>query len=233
MTQKTGRLPGLTSEAADRLVQIGASGPNFENGRTRVIFLDPSTDDPVSGVGIAYEVTMDGPELEEFTVRRAGPDAPRLTRRLVRDAPVDAIAERARQLQRSEAVLALDQYMIERLEGVPIRQQDGTEVVLQMPGVHKHLRTAWSDFKRPGRRGRPDIEYALIAAEYVDEVFRNGGLGAAKRVAEAHDLSPATIRNLLYEATRRGFKTPAAPGMAGGKLTGKAIELLCEMNATP
>jgi len=227
VTQKTGR---LTSAEVGRLTHLGGSGPHFDTGRVTVNYLDPSSDDPVAGHGTHYSVTLDGPELVEFTMRRPTEASPRLTRRLVRDAPVDAIAELARRESMSDGQAAMNQYLLD-LEGIPFTQQDGSVVPFRMDGVRRFANTAWSEFKRPGRAGRPDVEYAALAAEYIQECREHGGRGAAISVADRHGLSPATMRNLLHEATRRGLKTKAAPGMAGGDLTQKAIDLLSQSTA--
>ena len=224
VTQKRGK---LTAESVDGLQSVVRS-ISFETGRSPTTYLDSSTDDPVAGVGIHYVVTLDGAELEEFTVRRSGVDAPRLTRRLLRDAPVDSIAERARRELRSESSQALSEYMLDNLEGIPVTQQDGSVLPFRMQGIRKHVGTDWTGFKRPGKAGRPDIEYAEIAESYVQECEENGGNGAAKRVAASKHLNQKTVLNLLNEAVRRGLKTPAPPGKAGGQLTLKAIGLLRE-----
>jgi hypothetical protein len=209
--QLTGRLVG-------RLKNLTTS-TSYETGRAIVTYLDET--------GIVYEVTLDGVELEQFTMRRYDASSPRLTRRLVHAAPVDAIAAIAR--KELAASVAVSQYVLDNREGVPITRQDGTTTPFDMPGLRKFVQTVWSDFKRPGRAGRSDVDYALLAREYVDEVRERGGLGAAKRVSASHNLSVSQIRNVLYEAQRRGLKTPAARGMAGGQLTEKALRLLAEV----
>jgi hypothetical protein len=216
VTQKTEQ---LTSQRVGRLKPLSTS-TGYESGIATSSYLDESA----PGAGIVYEVTLDGTELEQFAVRRYSATSPRLTRRLVRDAPVDAIAVLARHAL-AEAV-GVSQYMLDHLEGVQLTRQDGSTAPLEMPGLHKFVAVEWGDFKRPGRAGRSDLEYASLAREYADEVRLAGGRGAAKRVAERHYLSVSQVRNLLYEAKRRKLKTGAAPGVAGGKLTEKALALL-------
>ena len=216
VTQKTEQ---LTSQGVGRLKPL-ATSTSYKSGISTIGYLDETT----PGAGIVYEVTLDGTELEQFTVRRYNAMSPRLTRRLVRDAPVDAIAVLARRALADAKDVS--QYMLDLLEGVPLTRQDGSTAPFEMPGLHKFAAVRWSDFKRPGRAGRSDLEYASLAREYVDETRVAGGRGAARRVANRHNLSVSQVRNLLYEAKRRKLKTGAAPGVAGGKLTEKALALL-------
>lgn len=78
---------------------------------------------------------------------------------------------------------------------------------------------------RPGRRGRGDVAYAAVAATYV------GSLGAGRAVqltASELGYSPSQVRNLLYEARRRGLLTDSPAGREGGELTDKARALLAD-----
>jgi hypothetical protein len=78
--------------------------------------------------------------------------------------------------------------------------------------------------RRPGRRGRPDREYAEIAALYVDTI---GSGTEALDVAKKLGYSAEQVKGFLYQARRRGLLTWApSKGKAGGQLTPKAIELL-------
>jgi hypothetical protein len=79
--------------------------------------------------------------------------------------------------------------------------------------------------QRPGRRGRPDVEYARLAALYV-ALHEEGNPAPVEALAESLHLSPAQVRNLLYEARRRNLRTKSAPGRAGGTLTDPALRLL-------
>jgi hypothetical protein len=69
-----------------------------------------------------------------------------------------------------------------------------------------------------------DLFFAQWAARYVNEQQR--GHKPVVVLAEAHCLSPATIRNYLQQARDRGLLTEAPPGRAGGDLTDKARDLL-------
>ena len=81
------------------------------------------------------------------------------------------------------------------------------------------------DIRRPGRRGRPDLEYADLAREYV-ELVASEPAKPLEALAERRYLSPSQVRNLLYESRRRGILTAAPPGRPGGMLTAKAMKLL-------
>jgi hypothetical protein len=78
--------------------------------------------------------------------------------------------------------------------------------------------------KRPGRAGKPDIHYALVAAEYVRHLGEPKPLA---RLAKELPLEASQVRSILYEARRRGLLTdPTVPGRAGGELTPKALDIL-------
>jgi len=77
--------------------------------------------------------------------------------------------------------------------------------------------------KRPGRRGRPPMFWAQVAADYCSR------LGSGREVADMAEervMSKARVSNLVYEARLRGMLTAAPPGRAGGDLTPAAIALL-------
>lgn len=79
------------------------------------------------------------------------------------------------------------------------------------------------DLKRPGRAGRPDIEYAQVAARYI---ARLGSGTPLKDLARELHYSESQVRSLLNEARRKELLTKAPPGTAGGSLTEKAEQLL-------
>jgi hypothetical protein len=81
------------------------------------------------------------------------------------------------------------------------------------------------DIRRPGRRGRPDLEYAELALDYV-KWLDTPDSGSLDKFAKTKFLSASQIRNLLYEARRRGLLTEAPAGRSGGMLTNKALALL-------
>lgn len=218
----------LKAQSVGRLVNVGTSS-NYETGQVNVTYLDPSTKNPVAGHGIHYGVTLDGAELIEFVVRRASAESPRLTRRLIHGAPVEAIADRAKAEVRSAQFAAMNQWMLDTFEGVPLMRQDGTVAPFSMPGVRKLAQTAWGDFKRPGRAGRNEIEYAVLAAEYVELVNEGHGRNVNKILGERHHLSASQVTNLIRRATELDLKDkPPIPGRAGGELTQKAMDLLSE-----
>ena len=82
--------------------------------------------------------------------------------------------------------------------------------------------------RRRGRKGHGDLFYAQVARDYVAAV-EAGSSSPATDVARRRRLGangPARIRDLLHEARRRGFLTPApVRGRRGGDLTpqGRAI----------
>jgi len=52
-------------------------------------------------------------------------------------------------------------------------------------------------------------------------------------LSEKLHLSASQVRNLLYEARRRGLLTKASRGSAGGTLTEKALKLLRDASPPP
>lgn len=77
---------------------------------------------------------------------------------------------------------------------------------------------------RSGRRGKPDDAYLDLVLAYVRLVDGGERAPIPRLAAEAH-MAPATIRNLLHAARRRGLLI-GSPGVTGGALTQKALDLL-------
>ncbi len=78
----------------------------------------------------------------------------------------------------------------------------------------------------PGRRGRDDLEYALLAAKYVAWVARSRT--PMRDLAAAEYMSVKTLKNKVTEARYRELLTRSGRGTAGGELTEKARRLLRE-----
>jgi hypothetical protein len=89
---------------------------------------------------------------------------------------------------------------------------------------------------KPGRKGRPDVEYARIAAiaeaVYMDpnKAFRSPNAEIARRLRTLAGVEFATsqIRDLLKRARERGILSPTVPGKASGHLTEYGRRLLEE-----
>ena len=79
--------------------------------------------------------------------------------------------------------------------------------------------------KRPGRRGRSDLDYARLAYEY-EQVFMEGSTTPVIELAKRLKLSRSRVRDLLHEARRRELLSRKGEGQAGGTLTEKAKALL-------
>ncbi len=87
--------------------------------------------------------------------------------------------------------------------------------------------------RRPGRRGRDDNFYAVIASFYVEAVARRSAQpvkDAATTLSEAWGATytDTYVRDLLNEARRRELLTRPPRGRAGGELTEKARKLLID-----
>jgi hypothetical protein len=132
-------------------------------------------------------------------------DAPAITSRRVRELPVGALHLAAQAAARQAG----------RLLGATVDAPD-------WPAVFRAER-------RPGRRGRPDVFYAGLSAEYV------GLLDTTRPVAtmaERRGISASQVRNLLAEARRRDLLTHPGQGRARGALTDRAVALLRKTNNT-
>ena len=105
---------------------------------------------------------------------------------------------------------------------------------LQAPWLRYQLQrdgnTYWSDpflaMPKPGRRGRPDIDYAVWADRYVDANRRSGGKPMPYLTERFPGYSTDSLRAILNKARRRGLLSAAESGKAGGHLLPKATELL-------
>jgi hypothetical protein len=94
------------------------------------------------------------------------------------------------------------------------------------PLTHR-LTKGFAESRRPGRRGRDDVEYAAVADVYIKHVRLNSS-APVERAAEELNYSTSTVRALLNKARNRGLLTRAGPGRAGGDLTEKAKRLLAK-----
>ena len=83
---------------------------------------------------------------------------------------------------------------------------------------------------RPGRKGRPDWEYALWASRYVSACEQDARRPVALLVERFPGHSEAMLRAILNRARRRKLLTdPPQKGRAGGVLTAQAVRLLKEI----
>lgn len=77
---------------------------------------------------------------------------------------------------------------------------------------------------RPGRKGRDDGFYALLAGVYV-ALYVLGERNPISALASRTGLNIDTIRTQIREARKRGMLS-GQPGKGGGELSGYALELL-------
>ena len=79
---------------------------------------------------------------------------------------------------------------------------------------------------KPGRKGRPDVEYAIWADRYVEANRKSGGKPMPYLTERFPGYSTDSLRAILNKARRRGLLSAAESGKAGGHLLPKATELL-------
>jgi len=87
-------------------------------------------------------------------------------------------------------------------------------------------------FRRPGRRGRDDIFYAIWADRYLARCKKSRH-PYPDLAAEHPDHEIGSIRAFVQEARRRGLLVGMSKGRAGGKLSEKAMRLLDRAGAAP
>lgn len=166
--------------------------------------------DDYPGLRVSVDVTTSG-RVCRFDV--TGDD---VTARLLRRLPLGELADVARR------------HAIEEAQ----RRAKRGEVVLSMTfddGTVGRARLLDLNFvgdlgRRPGRAGRPDIQYAQLAEQY--DALLTAGRQPVPEMAEAMHLSESQVRNLVNEARRRGLLTKGTKGRARGQLTAEARRLL-------
>ena len=81
--------------------------------------------------------------------------------------------------------------------------------------------------RRSGRRGRRDIEHALLAERYV-ELVSQGDRSPNKTLAAEHQTTSRQIAKRIGQCRDKGFLTSSPAGKPGGKLTPKTMTILHE-----
>lgn len=159
------------------------------------------------------------------------PDGGAISSRKLREIPIVRMQRAISQKVEEQA--ELDAAELDTLQ-VPPGRPDLTRGVADRRAYLTARAAAWPDFtERPGRPGRPDVEYARVAALYVKCVRDDprpidalkSELDRLARDPLSH-LSKSSVRNLVSECRRRGLLTKVGQGRAGGQLTTKAKELL-------
>jgi hypothetical protein len=168
----------------------------------------------------------DGPEIDSRgTLRRTSRRVPRtkpgptpaggITTRMLRRIPLGDIAAGVR--ASGNQALGISQSAAQR--ALP---EDSTT----LGWIADALESRLTKVPRPGRRGRGDQDYALVAYLYV-KALDSEPTHPVKEVAEQLDLTPSRVRDMLYEArTRELLERPSGQGVPGGRLTAKGLELL-------
>ncbi|MFP5376022.1 MAG: hypothetical protein ACLGIO_04460 [Acidimicrobiia bacterium] len=164
------------------------------------------------------EVTADG-RLTRFTMYAT--DAGTVTARRLRRAPIGAMERAVRQKVRERAAETV-------FLGDLLSSTDDEDLASRASQLKTAALRVAADFRerpRPGAAGRGDPHYAMVAALCIDR-FNAGDPHPAASVAKTLNLSPNTVRNLLYKARERGLATSLGRGRPGGQLTDKGREAL-------
>ncbi len=130
---------------------------------------------------------------------------------------------------------ALPPQVFTRLRITPVFNQMSQD--FKSPVIQRRLdifeESAWKEpflsRPRPGRKGRPDWEYAMWAARYVSACRQDARRPIARLTKEHANHTESMLRAILNKARNRGLLT-ATPqkGVAGGRLTKRALQLLRE-----
>lgn len=126
----------------------------------------------------------------------------------------------------------------------PFRRVDDGPIVrrqladwLAQPAVASLLGRALTvPSRRPGRRGKPAVEYAIWAARYVAALRvddrRPAKVIVDERAAAGESVNLRQVNNAIHRARRLDppLLTESPPGRAGGELTPEAVEILITNN---
>lgn len=89
----------------------------------------------------------------------------------------------------------------------------------------RDINRAAGSVRRPGRAGRPDEFFALVAAIYSWYIDL-GYSDPVRKVEEATGCNWRVVANWVRLARKRGMLTDASPGRPGGMLTDRAVWIL-------
>lgn len=159
--------------------------------------------------------------IVELTLDSAG-TVKAFTLRPEHDLPAGGVTAR---LLRRVPLGELERSMRRRLHAVLTTSEAHVANEPRSQFMHDYLDALVNVIERPGRRGRDDLQYARIAAMYV-QILDSGSSRPNAEAAAALHFSPSQFSQLIYRARQRGLLSPSPPGRAGGALTKKAIRLL-------
>lgn len=111
----------------------------------------------------------------------------------------------------------------------PIGADDWDRDMLEVGGITAN---ALDEPRGRGRPGRPEVEYAKIARDYV-ELLEQGSRRPTADLAAERAYSAAHMRDAVHRARALGLLSPPpARGQAGGALTDRALLLLADRGTT-
>jgi hypothetical protein len=156
-----------------------------------------------------YEARVtQAPHITELRIRSVGDVSGGITGELLRRIPIGEVLDA---VSRKLRTMPLDQFDYPAAERREVRA----------------LGRRFAAQPRPGRRGRDDEFYAVLANEYL-RLLATGSRRPVADLARLQHLSVSQVRSLLVGARRRGLLTPGLVGRPGGSLTDKAEALLTE-----
>lgn len=164
----------------------------------------------------------------EVTMRWAVPAAAGPVEMVIRAAPGAAAEEtdqgitvdilRTIPLARISRVAKAQASMVQRMA----REDCFSETIDRMA---RHINRSARSVRRPGRAGRPDEFFAIVAAIYSWYVDL-GYSDPVRKVEEVTGCSWRGVANWIRLARKKGMLAEANPGRPGGVLTDRAVRIL-------
>jgi hypothetical protein len=199
------------------IASVGLFG-GIEPGAAGDEFAEPGSGVELRFVSGAWEVVMRWPVLAtagpvEMQIKAAPGAAPE---EIEQGVTVDVL--RSIPLARISRVAKAQSSMVQRVA----REDYLSETIDKMA---RYITGAARSVRRPGRAGRPDEFFALVAAIYSWYVDL-GYSDPVRKVEEATGCNWRVVANWVRLARKKGMLADANPGRPGGMLTDRAVWIL-------
>lgn len=184
-------------------IESGEIDPIQQTGENTVMVLKQLPGSPDYGVVATFFVSDRGPQLFDLSIKPWSYEKwppTTLTTEIIRSVPLDRLYE--------DVHYAVMNW----------RQPLNLDLDIDLREFKRN--------PRPGRRGRADIFYARIAADYVELLATSST--PTKDLAKKHHYGESQMRDFLNKARTRGLLTRPERGRAGGQLTQKGRDLLAK-----